>query len=205
MAADTTPPPLRSVLFDYGGVLAEEGFKGGLRAIALKNKLDPDRFFVQARELIYEVGYVTGQTDEASYWRALREETGITQSATELREEILRRFILRRRMLRHVERLKYHGIIVAILSDQTNWLDELNRRDSFYPLFDRVFNSFVLKKSKRDPSLFTDVAAALGLGPPELLFIDDDKGNTDRAAAAGYRVIHFQSIDDFEAKMQQVL
>lgn len=196
---------LKAVLFDFGGVLAEEGFRGGLKAIALKHHLDPDRFFEQARELIYEIGYVTGHADEARYWQALRERTGISRSDAALREEILRRFILRRRMLQHVERLKYHGLLVAILSDQTNWLDELNRRDPFYPLFDHVFNSFTLKKSKRDPSLFTDVAALLGLRAEQMLFIDDDKGNAERAAGAGYRTIHFQGIDDFETKIRKFL
>ncbi|MEW5744931.1 MAG: HAD family phosphatase [Nitrospirota bacterium] len=193
--------PLKAVLFDFGGVLAEEGFRGGLKAVALKDNRDPERFFEQARELIYEIGYVTGQTDEASYWSALREETGITWSDGELREEILKRFVLRRRMLRHVERLRYHGIVVALLSDQTNWLDELNRRDPFYHYFDHLFNSFTLHKSKRDPSIFMDAAARIGFRPGEMLFVDDDKGNTGRATERGYRVIHFQGIDDFEAKI----
>ena len=32
-------------LFDYGGVLAEEGFTEGLKAIAFKNGIDQDDFF----------------------------------------------------------------------------------------------------------------------------------------------------------------
>lgn len=33
---------IRAVLFDFGGVLAEEGFRIGLRAIARLNSLDPE-------------------------------------------------------------------------------------------------------------------------------------------------------------------
>jgi hypothetical protein len=35
-------PAIRAVLFDFGGVLAEEGFRIGLRAIARLNSLDPE-------------------------------------------------------------------------------------------------------------------------------------------------------------------
>ncbi|MFZ5998406.1 MAG: HAD family hydrolase [Nitrospirota bacterium] len=196
---------LKSVLFDFGGVLAEEGFREGLKAVARKNSLDPDRFFEQAREIIYRTGYVTGHSDEASYWNTLRQETGISGSDAELRDEILRRFIPRARMLEHAEKIRYYGIITAILSDQTNWLDELNQRDHFYHYFDYVFNSFTLKKSKRDPSIFLDTAAHIGAKPEEMLFIDDDEGHIQRAAGVGCRTIHFKSIDDFEEKIKQFI
>ncbi|MEW6117582.1 MAG: HAD family phosphatase [Nitrospirota bacterium] len=196
---------LKSVLFDFGGVLAEEGFREGLKAVARKNSLDPDRFFEQAREIIYRTGYVTGHSDEASYWNTLRQETGISGSDAELRDEILRRFIPRARMLEHAEKIRYYGIITAILSDQTNWLDELNQRDHFYHYFDYVFNSFTLKKSKRDPSIFLDTAAHIGAKPEEMLFIDDDEGHIQRAASVGCRTIHFKSIDDFEEKIKQFI
>ncbi len=46
------------VLFDYGGVLAEEGFTAGLKAIAVAHGLDPDHFFHRATEIIYACDYV---------------------------------------------------------------------------------------------------------------------------------------------------
>ena len=54
-------PSLKGVLFDYGGVLAREGFRGGLYAIARKNGLDPETFFLLASDAIYETGYITGR------------------------------------------------------------------------------------------------------------------------------------------------
>jgi putative hydrolase of the HAD superfamily len=36
---------INAVVFDFGGVLAEEGFMEGLKAIARKNGLNPDEFF----------------------------------------------------------------------------------------------------------------------------------------------------------------
>jgi len=132
---------IKAVIFDFGGVLAEEGFKQGLRAIAKENGCDPEIFYSIAGELVYRSGYVSGTTDEHSYWEAVREKTGLREDDEVLREEILKRFRLRPEMLDIVDRLKSSGLTVAILSDQTNWLDELNLRTPFHHHFDYVFNS----------------------------------------------------------------
>ena len=43
---------IKTVIFDFGGVLAEEGFREGLLAIARENGLDPDAFFFEVDSLI---------------------------------------------------------------------------------------------------------------------------------------------------------
>lgn len=185
---------IKAVIFDFGGVMAEEGFREGLKAIAIKRGLEPGAFFRLAEELIYETGYLTGRAGEADYWRAVREKTGIAGSDSELRREILSRFILRPQMTDLVQRLRSSGITVALLSDQTDWLDEINAGSSLYPYFDHIFNSFVLGKSKRDASIFRDVASALGLSPQEMLFVDDNEGHIRRASEQGLLTIHFRTV-----------
>ena len=103
-AAPGTPP--EAVLFDFGGVLADEGFYQGLLAIGRGQGLDPELFFRTADRLIYETGYLVGQASEEAYWRALRKETGIRGSDSEFRAEILTRFVMRPAMLMHVDRLR---------------------------------------------------------------------------------------------------
>jgi putative hydrolase of the HAD superfamily len=198
-------PPVKAVVLDFGGVLAEEGFREGLRAIGEKNGLNPDDFFAIASELIYQTGYVTGMSDESAYWRAVREKTGITGDDRELREEILKRFIVRPEMLECAERIRSSGIVTAILSDQTNWLDEIDKKTPFFYHFDFVFNSFRMKKGKRDPSIFRDICAAMGLRPDEVLFVDDNIGNIKRAACEGLKVIHFKDISNFEMEIGKEL
>jgi putative hydrolase of the HAD superfamily len=196
---------LIAILFDFGGVLAEEGFREGLQAIARKNGLDPEHFFSVADSLIFESGYLIGRADEASYWSALRERTGISGNDTELRNDILTRFILKPEMIAVVDCLRARGFTVAMLSDQTNWLDELDRKTSLSGHFDRVFNSYKLHKSKREASLFRDVCEALRVEPGDTLFIDDTIGHIRRAADAGLQTIHFTTIGDFENKLSDFL
>ncbi len=108
------------VLFDFGGVLADEGFANGLKAIAQRHGLDETDFINLARDLIHRTGYITGRGREPSYWQAIRRATGITGDDATLRNEILSRFIPRPYMIHIVKRLRTAGIRVVILSDQTN-------------------------------------------------------------------------------------
>ncbi len=195
---------IKAFLFDFGGVLSEEGFKEGLKAIGKKNGLNPDDFYLLATELIHETGYVTGMVEEYYYWKIIRERTGIAGSDEELREEVLKRFSIRPEMMRCVEQMKSSGYVVAILSDQTNWLDEINQRSPFYLRFDYVFNSFRVRKSKRDPSIFGDVCAVMGLKPEEVLFVDDNSENIKRASAEGLATIHFREMNDFENQISKL-
>ena len=194
---------IRAVIFDFGGVLAEEGFREGIKAIGNKKGLDPDDFYNISSELVYVTGYITGGCDEHSYWNAVREKTGVKGEDQEFREEILKRFKLRPEMTAVVEKIKSSGFIVAILSDQTNWLDELDQRTPFHHHFDYVFNSFHLKKTKRDPSIFRDICTSLAVRPEEALFVDDNFENIERAMSQGLRTIHFKSMSEFQIEIKK--
>ncbi len=194
---------IKAVIFDFGGVLAEEGFKQGLKAIGKERGFDPEDFCNRTGELVYQMGYVCGASDEHSFWEAFREKTGVKEGDELLREEILKRFRLRPEMMEMADRLKSSGLTVAILSDQTNWLDELDRRTPFHHHFDHIFNSFHLKKTKRDPSLFTDVCAVLGVRPEEVVFVDDNPGNVERASSRRLRTVHFKGVSEFRKEIEK--
>lgn len=193
---------ITTVLIDFGGVLAEEGFLEGLRALGRKNGLDPDEFFKTVDALIYETGYLTGRVDEAIFWSAVRKRTGIGGTDQDLRAEILDRFVLRPDMLALMDSLRGMGIVVAMLSDQTNWLEEIDRSTSLFSHFDRVFNSYRMKKSKRDASVFDYVCALLEVEPRKALFVDDNINHIARAQERGLRTIHFVSMEDYKNQLK---
>jgi putative hydrolase of the HAD superfamily len=196
---------IQAVLFDFGGVIAEEGFRNGLRAIARKHDLDPDNFFDTAHELVYSTGYVLGRADESAYWKALRKETGITTAEGDLRKEILDRFTIRPEMVDIAQDLKRKGFTVGILSDQTNWLDELNKKYRFFRHFDPVFNSYYLHTGKEDASLFIEICNTMGLNPEEVLLIDDSEDNVDRASSKGLKAIHFKNLEQLRDELNKFL
>jgi putative hydrolase of the HAD superfamily len=176
---------IRAIILDFGGVVAEEGFQQGLYAIADRFGQDRNSFFKLATEAVYNTGYVTGTGSEIDYWQAVREQAGIQSEDGELRREILTRFIPRKWMLGAIDSIQKQGIITAILSDQSNWLDRLNEQYHFFQYFDAVFNSYHLGKTKRDPSIFDDTLQALQVKAGEALFVDDNPGHIERAQAKG--------------------
>ena len=192
---EQTDHTIRAVLFDYGGVLAEEGFREGLMEIGRSHGLSPETFFEQAAEAVYTTGYVTGHAEESAYWGELRDSLGIRGDDADLRRELLSRFVLRPWIMDLVGQLRARDLIVAILSDQTDWLEELDARDDFFKEFHHVFNSFHLGKGKKDPTLFADVAGRLGVHRERMLFIDDNDGHISRAREQGLHTILYEGRD----------
>lgn len=188
---------IRAVLFDFGGVLAEEGFGQGLESLAKEQRLAVDDMTLQGMDAVYDSGFVVGSGSASGFWSMLRARTGLRGDDTDLTARILDGFVIRPWMLELVERLRGQGYVTGILSDQTDWLDWLDARYHFYDRFDRVYNSYYLGKGKRDPSLFGEVADDLGLPPPKILFIDDNRGNVERAKAAGLQAIRYRGRETF--------
>lgn len=192
------------ILFDFGGVLAEEGFVAGLREIGRRSGLDPEEVVRKGHDLVYRTGYLLGQAEERDFWAALRREAEIRGEDAELRALVLERFRLRQAMLDLVRELRQKKVWTGILSDQVDWLDRLNDRFAFFPLFDRVFNSYHLGLSKRSPSIFSYVCQMLPASPDSVLFIDDSPDHVERARQQGLQAILFagpkelkESLGDF--------
>jgi HAD superfamily hydrolase (TIGR01509 family) len=180
------------VLFDFGGVIAEEGFLKGLLSIGEKNGLDPEAFAKTCSDLIHATGYAVGRVEEPVYWQAVREATGIKSDDQSLKEEILKHFVLRSWMMDLVKTLKDSGMLLGILSDQTNWLDELDSKYGLFHRFDFVLNSYYQGKSKKDPAAFDRALEAVGVEAQRVLFVDDRPENVERARERGIQTILYK-------------
>ncbi len=192
------------VFFDFSGVLAEEGFVQGLKEIGRRNGKSPETVLRTATEICYAHGYATGNASEHDFWEAVRRATGITESDTELRSAILTRFVIRPWMLRVVAHVREHAR-TALLSDHTNWLEELNSAHGFFRLFDGVFNSYREGMSKREPAFFRYACENMHVFPQQALFIDDNPANTTRAATEGLRTITYEGYPAFAKHLRAAL
>ncbi len=186
-----------ALLFDFGGVLAEEGFREGLKAIGRRSGVPPEDMAAAGFELVHRTGYVTGRADEAAFWRALRDEVGTRGADQALRREILARFVIRPWMLDLVDRLRARGRTVGLLSDQTQWLDEIDRDQSLFSHFDHVLNSFHTGVSKRDPRCFDLAVERIGHPADRVLFVDDHDGNVIRARERGLHATRYEDRGSF--------
>ena len=196
---DTKVPPcdMDVLLLDFGGVVAEEGFREGLEAIGRLNGRDPHGTARAGFDLVHRTGYVVGRVDEAAFWDVMRRRVGVRGSDEALRGEILRRFRIRAWVLDLADRLREAGLCLGILSDQTQWLDELDETHGFFRHFHHVFNSFHTGLTKRDPAAFDDAVRRLGVDPGRVLFVDDHSGNVERASARGLQTLLYTDRESF--------
>ena len=192
---------IRVILFDFGGVIAEEGFYAGLEQIALEQGLRPERLPQLGVEAMYASGYVTGQGSEQDFWNQLQHTAGVRGDHATLREEILSRFLIRDWVMELVDKLRTRGYLTALLSDHTDWLDILDARSGFMKSFDRVFVSYRLGKGKWDASVFDKVVADLHIHPTQAVFIDDNAGHVERANRRGLHAILYTGRDDLETAL----
>lgn len=197
--------PITAVLFDFGGVLAEEGFRNGLREIADQQGLRTDTIVEAGMQAVYDSGFVLGTGSESDFWALMRQRTGIRGDDNALTLKILKGFVPRPGMIQLVKELRSKGYLTGILSDQTHWLDELDENYHFSDTFSHIYNSYYLGKGKRDRTLFQDVANELEIPPDSILFIDDDWGNVKRAEESGFRVIHFIDETSFRVTLEEML
>ena len=67
--------------------------------------------------------------------------------------------------------------------------------------FKAVFNCDKLKLKKSKPNSYSQLAKNMGFKPGELLYIDDDRGNTVAAEMAGLATITFRNNMQFETEI----
>jgi putative hydrolase of the HAD superfamily len=196
---------IKAVLFDFGGVVAEEGFRDGLKAIAICQGLDPEAVHRAGIEAVYHSRYVLGKASETDFWQLMRERTGLCGQDEKLTNEILSRFVVRPCMLELARTLRHQGLLTAILSDQTDWLNRLDARDKFSSAFDYVFNSYHLGKGKRDPTLFDDIVQRLSIRPAQAVFVDDAPDNVERAHVCGLHALLYRDCERLEYELDALL
>lgn len=196
---------LKLVLFDFGGVIAEEGFKAAMVALAKRDGLDVNAVKKTAFDLVYDTGFTTGKIRDTAFWPKFREATGIQDADGELTAFVLQHFVVRDNMVSFARRIRAAGIRTAILSDQTHWLEELEAKNGFSSAFEAVFNSYDLGITKKDPVIFRQVLATLKVAPHEALFIDDHAPHIERARAEGLDVIRYEDAKGFGQMMHDRL
>lgn len=179
-----------AVLVDLGGVYYTEGFREGLYAIARKYGKDPGLFYHAGASCVFDTGYVLGQGTERDFWLRLAAITGVEADLYGERGLILSAFKPQGEVVRAVAEAR-ERVPVGLLTDQTNWLYELDERDGLFQGFDAVINSYEEGFSKRDPEVFRVACQRMGLFPEDAVFFDDNPDNVRTGSEFGIRSVLF--------------
>ncbi|RLA09940.1 MAG: hypothetical protein DRQ54_01085 [Gammaproteobacteria bacterium] len=192
---------ITNVIFDFDGVIAEQGFRQALAELTPDNNVELTDIAKQGMRALLKSGYVTGQGSEADFWALLSVSTKLVGDSATLRAAVIRCSSLRPQMLALVDQLRSRGVPVALLSDHTDWLDEIAASTGLAGHFDYFYNSYHLQRSKRDPLVFDQVLTLMGRNAEQTLFVDDNPANVERAIDRGLQGIVYQNYAQFSEEM----
>ena len=183
----------RAVIFDLGGVV----FDSPLHAL---RELERGKALPEL-----SIGRVIERTGRGGAWARLeRGELGYVEFKTKLQEELdaagmplrvpemmramAKALRVRPEMLAAIRSLRAGGFKVGALTN--NWAGEgIERFTALEPEFDAFVQSYLVGRRKPEPEIYTLACEALGVAPPEAVFLDDIGANLKPARALGMGTI----------------
>lgn len=90
-------------------------------------------------------------------------------------------------MLEAIRRIRARGLRTGALTN--NWVSEGSESAALRPHFDAFVESSVVGLRKPDPAIYHHACEALGVRPPEAIFLDDIGRNLKAARALGMETI----------------
>lgn len=139
-----------------------------------------------------------GELTEEAYWR-LHEDRGLTidREAFHRARRAGYRFVPG--MVELVARVR-EQVTCVVASNYPAWIEELSA-ELLDGLFDAIYVSCRLGVRKPEPAFFEALLERTGVGPHELLFVDDRQANVDAAGELGIRGHRFTGVDDLADRL----
>ncbi len=199
-------PPVRNVIFDFGGVLVrwkpQEILERFYREEALRERVrravfeHPDWVEIDRGTLAEEaaVRRFAERTD-----RPREEIASLVQHAKDSLTPIPESVALLRELSRR--RVPLYGL--SNVSAETFAL--LRERYDFWSVFAGIVISAEVKTVKPEPAIFEHLCRAHGLTPAESAFIDDHPPNIEAASRLGFRTILFRGAAECAAQLEGLL
>lgn len=191
---------IRSVIFDFGGVLCFPPTDQQIDLAAQACELAvPDflRAFWANR-----IDYDSGELGPYAYWRGIAQATGRTFD-----DELIAQMVQREiefwsryddRVLTWATELRSQGYRIGLLSNLPRPLGHhLRSSRAFLGHFDHVTLSYELRLVKPQAAIYEDTIRGLGVAPEDALFIDDRTENVEGARAVGLHAELFTSWEEF--------
>lgn len=177
------------VLFDWGGVLSVGGTPdelGQLFSEILPYDIPTIKDITKPLFAELKRGYIT----PTEFWNKLEAITHVAVSESHRAIWVTKESLRPNKELRDfTETLKSQGFQVGVLSNVFPNTAEMIRSEGWYSPYDPVFLSCDLGLAKPDIEIYEHAYRTLGVGPAEILFIDDQQKCLDPAASIGMNTI----------------
>jgi len=195
--------PIKSVIFDWGGVLIDDPRPGLLRYCAGAFGVSQDDYTPVHDSFLDE--FHTGAISEQTFWQGISAELG--EPAPEIRslwyEAFRAAYVPKLEVFSLASSLHDRGYRTALLSNTelpaVGFFHELK-----YDIFDVLVFSCVEGIAKPDKKIYEITVERLGSKAERTVFIDDKPGFIQGAREAGLNAILFESTDQLKSELTRL-
>ncbi|MFC1697402.1 HAD family hydrolase [Nanoarchaeota archaeon] len=198
---------VKAIVFDIGGVYFEEGHRGTLQTVSKLCNIPYEKVHKVFHKHFVDKGYSKGEISEQECWNGIIKELKLDFNWKDLKKIVFELYIPKPGMKELVRELK-KKYVIGILSDQTNWLDELDKKYKFLKDFNVVINSYEVGLVKPAKEIYQILLAELRLKhdvlPNEVVFIDNKKKNVRGAKKFGINALLFTDIEQLKRDLKKL-
>ncbi|MGI9008508.1 MAG: HAD family hydrolase [Streptosporangiaceae bacterium] len=217
-SVSASPPPVRAVIFDWGGVITTP-ILDTVMAWLEADRIDRDSYAAAMRPWVrraygpdaadspihaLERGEVSDEQFEATLAALLVGLDGQPVASAGLLQRMFAASVLQDEMLELIRELRGAGLLTGLLSNSWGARDGYPRH-LFADLFDDVVISGEVGMRKPEERIFTLAVGRLGVTPAETVFVDDVEGNITAARDLGFATVHHTEPGHTRAALAQLL
>lgn len=189
---------IKLIAFDFGGVYYAYNHNKLISDIAKEVNISAKD--VQKAWSKKIIDFEKGLCNENDFWNSFLKLINKKLNKRKLNTIVINHFQLISGMNKIIKKLKLNYKI-ALVSNQTTWLDELNLKYKFYQKFDYLIISKNECLRKPEKAIFNLLIKKSKLKPKQILFIDDNLSYGKFVKKYGINFIHFKDPIQLKEKL----
>lgn len=185
---------IRAVIFDFGNVISRFDVRRVLLSLApFTTKSLPELEHVMFTSTDLFTQFEAGRVTPEEFSRRMIAAGDLAISREEFRRAFTEKFTPIPGTADIIRKLKPHYLL-GLLSNTNVWdFTHQIARQEVFPLFDSVTLSFEVHALKPDEEIYHDALGKLGVGPEQVVYIDDIPGYVEAAQRMGMKGIRYTS------------
>ena len=189
---------IKSIVFDLGGVLYTYDHNKLMGEVSHELQIAKETVINAWKKGI--VAFETGKISEQYFWKIFLNELKVTYDLKILHKVVINHFKPILKTLAIVHKLK-DKFILGLISNQTSWIDELDKKYHFRELFNISLISKEVSLRKPQKEIFHLFIKKSNLKPNEIIFIDDSLDYKKEIEKIGIEFIHYKDSKQLAEKL----
>ena len=181
---------VKQITFDFGGVYFTYDHNKLVHDLSKELKISEQKIRETWPIRLYE--YEKGNCTEDEFWKTFLTKLNKDHDTDRLHQIAIEQFKPIPGMQELIDELK-KSYKVGMLTNQTNWLDEINSKYNFYKQFDPLIISKNEGTRKPEQKIFKILIERSNCQPDEIVFIDDTMDYKEATEKAGIKFIHYKN------------